>query len=278
MVDRKERPRTIIRPGMGTLHYWKDLWRYRELFYFLAWRDILVRYKQTVLGIAWSVLRPLVTMLTFALVFGRLAGLPSHGVPYPVMILSALLPWQFFASSFSEGSNSLVDNAGLLTKTYFPRMIVPASTLIVALLDFLICLVILFGIMVWFRIGVSFPILFLPVFLVFAVATSMGVSLWLSALTVKYRDFRHAVPFLAQVGLYLSPVGFSSVIVPEQWRIVYYLNPMAGVIDGFRWSILGASFPLYLPGLLISLSVTAAVILGGLAHFRKVERFFADVV
>jgi lipopolysaccharide transport system permease protein len=278
MGDRWKRPRMVIRPGMGPLHYWKDLWRYRELFFFLAWRDILVRYKQTTIGISWSVIRPLVTMLAFTLVFDRLAKLPSNGVPYPVMIFSALLPWQFFSSSFSEGSNSLVDNAGLLTKIYFPRMIVPASTLIVALVDFLISLLILFGIIAWYRMGLSLQFLFLPLFFVFAIATSMGVSFWLSALTVKYRDFRHAVPFLAQVGLYVSPVGFSSAIVPMKWRFLYYLNPMAGVIDGFRWSILGDAFPLYLPGLMVSIGIASMLLFGGMVHFRRVERSFADVV
>jgi len=278
MGDKEDRPRIIIRPGMGSRHYWNDLWRYRELFYFLAWRDVLVRYKQTALGVSWSVLRPLVTMLAFTLVFDRLANLPSNGVPYPLMIFSALLPWQFFASSFSEGSNSLVDNAGLLTKTYFPRMIVPTSTLIVAMVDFLISLVILFAIMAWYSVGPSAQVLCLPLFLVFAVATSIGVSLWLSALNVKYRDFRHAVPFLAQVGLYVSPIGFSSTIVPEGWRLLYYLNPMAGVIDGFRWTILGNAFPLYMPGILVSLGITGMLVFGGTVYFRKVERFFADVV
>jgi len=268
----------IIRPGMGPLHYWKDLWRYRELFYFLAWRDILVRYKQTAIGIFWSVLRPLVTMLAFTLVFDRLANLPSNGVPYPIMIFSALLPWQFFASSFSDGSNSLIDNAGLLTKTYFPRMIVPASTMIVAMVDFLMALIILFGIMVWYRVSPSVYVLYLPLFLFLAIVTSIGASLWLSALNVKYRDFRHAVPFLAQVGLYVSPVGFSSTIVPEKWRVLYYLNPMAGVIDGFRWTILGTAFPLYMPGLLVSIGITLLLMIGGLVYFRRMELSFADVV
>jgi len=278
MVDRAGRPRIMIRPGTGSLHYWKDLWRYRELFFFLAWRDILVRYKQTAIGIAWGVLRPLITMVVFTIVFDRLAKLPSNGVPYPVMVFSALLPWQFFASSFSEGSNSLIDNASLLTKTYFPRMIIPASTMIVAMVDFLISLVILSCIMAWYRVIPTFHVLFLPLLILFAMATSIATSLWLSALNVRYRDFRHAVPFLSQVGLYVSPVGFSSTIVPEQWRLFYYLNPMAGVIDGFRWSILGQAFPLYVPGILLSIAITTLLILGGVQNFRKMERSFADVV
>lgn len=268
----------IIEPGGGVRRYWRDLWNYRELFLFLAWRDILVRYKQTAIGIAWSVLRPFLTMIVFTIVFGTLAKLPSNGVPYPIMVYAAMLPWQFFANSLSESSNSLIDNANLLTKVYFPRLIVPAGSVIVALVDFFISLVILFGIMAWYRYLPDVRMLLLPFFLALAFLASFGAGLWLSALNVKYRDFRYVVPFLVQFGLYISPVGFSSAIVPEKWRMLYFLNPMVGVIDGFRWAILGDAFPVYWPGLLLSASLTMVMFVGGLLYFRNMERSFADVV
>lgn len=271
-------PEIIIRPGMSALHYWRDIWRYRELFFFLAWRDILVRYKQTVIGIAWSILRPLLTMLVLTIVFGRLANLPSNGVPYAIMVYTAMLPWQFFASSLSEGSNSLIDNANLLTKVYFPRMIVPAGPVIVSLVDFLISLVMLFVVMAWYHFVPGIRMLLLPCFLLMALLTAFGAGLWLSALNVKYRDFRYVVPFMIQFGLYISPVGFSSAIVPVTWRPIYYLNPMVGVIDGFRWAILGNAFPVYWPGILISMSLMILIFIGGLLYFRHMERSFADVV
>jgi lipopolysaccharide transport system permease protein len=274
----QEQQELLIKPGMGALHYWKDIWRYRELFFFLAWRDILVRYKQTAIGIAWSVIRPLATMLVFTVVFGTLAKLPSNGVPYPIMVYAAMLPWQFFANSLTESSNSLIDNANLLTKVYFPRLIVPAGSVIVGLVDFFISLVILFGIMVWYQYLPDIRILLLPFFLILAFLASFGAGLWLSALNVKYRDFRYVVPFLVQFGLYISPVGFSSSIVPEKWRLLYFLNPMVGVIDGFRWAILGDAFPVYWPGLILSASLTLLMFVGGLLYFRNMERSFADVI
>lgn len=274
----KEQPELLIKPGMGALHYWRDIWRYRELFFFLAWRDILVRYKQTTIGIAWSVIRPLATMLVFTIVFGKLAKLPSNGVPYPIMVFAAMLPWQFFANSLTESSNSLIDNANLLTKVYFPRLIVPAGSVIVGLVDFFISLVILFGIMAWYRFVPDIRMLLLPLFLVLAFLASFGAGLWLSALNVKYRDFRYVVPFLVQFGLYISPVGFSSSIVPEKWRMLYFLNPMVGVIEGFRWAILGDAFPVYWPGLALSASLTLVMFIGGLFYFRNMERSFADVI
>lgn len=273
-----EQQELIIKPGMGALHYWRDIWRYRELFFFLAWRDILVRYKQTTIGIAWSVIRPLATMLVFTVVFGTLAKLPSNGVPYPVMVYAAMLPWQFFANSLTESSNSLIDNANLLTKVYFPRLIVPAGSVIVGLVDFFISLIILFGIMVWYRFIPDIRMLLLPLFLLLAFLASFGAGMWLSALNVKYRDFRYVVPFLVQFGLYISPVGFSSAIVPEKWRMLYFLNPMVGVIDGFRWAILGDAFPVYWPGLILSTSLTVLMFVGGLLYFRNMERSFADVI
>lgn len=268
----------IIEPGGGVRRYWRDLWKYRELFLFLAWRDILVRYKQTAIGIAWSVLRPFLTMIVFTVVFGTLAKLPSNGVPYPIMVYAAMLPWQFFANSLSESSNSLIDNANLLTKVYFPRLIVPAGSVIVALVDFFISLVILFGIMAWYRYLPDVRMLLLPFFLALAFLASFGAGLWLSALNVKYRDFRYVVPFLVQFGLYISPVGFSSAIVPEKWRMLYFLNPMVGVIDGFRWAILGDAFPVHWPGLLLSASLTLLMFIGGLLYFRNMERSLADVI
>lgn len=273
-----EQNEIIIKPGMGALHYWRDIWRYRELFFFLAWRDILVRYKQTVIGIAWSVIRPLATMLVFTVVFGKLAKLPSNGVPYPVMIYAALLPWQFFANALSESSNSLIDNANLLSKVYFPRLIVPAGAVIVSLVDFMISCVILTGIMAWYRFVPDIRILLLPAFLLMAFLAAFGAGLWFSALNVKYRDFRYVVPFLVQFGLYISPVGFSSFIVPEQWHFFYFLNPMVGVIDGFRWAILGDAFPVNWAGFGISALLVLLVLVGGLIYFRRMERSFADVV
>lgn len=273
-----EQPEIIIRPGMGALHYWRDIWRYRELFFFLAWRDILVRYKQTAIGIAWSVLRPLLTMIVFTIVFGKLAKLPSNGVPYPIMVYTAMLPWQFFANSLTESSNSLIDNSNLLTKVYFPRLIVPAGSVIVSMVDFFISAVILGGLMVWYRFIPDMRILFLPAFFTMAFFASFGAGLWLSALNVKYRDFRYVVPFLVQFGLYISPVGFSSSIVPEEWRFLYFLNPMVGVIDGFRWALLGNAFPVNWTGLLLSVALTLLIFAGGLLYFRNMERSFADVV
>jgi lipopolysaccharide transport system permease protein len=274
----QEQPELLIKPGMGAIHYWRDIWRYRELFFFLAWRDILVRYKQTAIGIAWSVIRPLATMLVFTIVFGTLAKLPSNGVPYPIMVYAAMLPWQFFANSLTESSNSLIDNANLLTKVYFPRLIVPAGSVIVGLADFFISLVILFGIMAWYRYLPDIKMLLLPLFLALAFLASFGAGLWLSALNVQYRDFRYVVPFLVQFGLYISPVGFSSSIVPEKWRMLYFLNPMVGVIDGFRWVILGDAFPVYWPGLALSATLTLLMFIGGLFYFRNMERSFADVI
>jgi lipopolysaccharide transport system permease protein len=268
----------VIDANTPNIHYWRDLWHYRELFFFLAWRDILVRYKQTVIGLLWSVLRPFLTMLVFTVVFGKLAKLPSNGVPYPVMVYAAMLPWQFFANSLTESSNSLIDNSNLLTKVYFPRMIVPAGSIIVSLIDFFISFAILFGIMAWYRFTPDIRMFFLPAFLALAFIVSFGVGLWLSALNTKYRDFRYIVPFLVQFGLFISPVGFSSSIVPQQWRLYYFLNPMVGVIDGFRWSILGDAFPVYWPGLVISTLLSIGIFIGGVMYFRNMERLFADII
>jgi lipopolysaccharide transport system permease protein len=267
----------IIEAGRVEKNYWKDLWRYRELFYFIAWRDILVRYKQTVIGIGWSMLRPVLTMVVFTLVFGKLAKLPSEGAPYPVMVYAAMLPWQFFSNSLSEASNSLIENANMLTKVYFPRLVVPASSVIVGLVDFFISFLILALLMAWYGFGGTWRMIFLPLFLVLAFAASFGFSLWLAALNVRYRDFRYVIPFIVQFGLYISPVGFSSAIVPEQWRLLYSLNPMVGVIDGFRWAILGSA-SLHWPGFLLSATLSAVIVVTGFRYFRKTERVLADII
>jgi lipopolysaccharide transport system permease protein len=268
----------IIEAGRTESQYWKDLWRYRELFYFLAWRDIIVRYKQTAIGIAWALIRPFLTMVVFTIVFGNLAKLPSEGVPYPILVFSAMLPWQFFASALTECSNSLISNANLISKVYFPRLIVPASAVIVSFVDFLISGMILLGLMAWYNFVPNWRILTLPIFVMIAFAASMGAGLWFSALNVKYRDFRYIVPFIVQFGLYISPVGFSSNIVPEKWRLIYSLNPMVGVIDGFRWAILKGDTTLYLPGFLLSLLLVSLFCVSGIWYFRKTERTFADEI
>jgi lipopolysaccharide transport system permease protein len=268
----------VIEAGRAERHYWKDLWRYRELFYFLAWRDILVRYKQTTIGLAWALLRPLLTMLVFTLVFSKLAKLPSDGVPYPILVFAALLPWMFFANAFTEAGNSLISNANMISKVYFPRLVLPTSAVIVSFTDFLISAVIMAVLMVWYGYVPDWHIITLPLFILVAFAAAMGAGLWIAALNVKYRDFRYVIPFIVQLGLYISPVGFSSTIVPEQWRLLYSINPMVGVIDGFRWAILGGTTPLYWPGFLISLALVFTIFVTGIIYFRKTEKSFADVI
>jgi lipopolysaccharide transport system permease protein len=268
----------VIEAGRSELHYWKDLWRYRELFWFLSWRDILVRYKQTAIGVAWSVLRPLLTMIVFTIIFGRLAKFPSEGVPYPIMVFAAMLPWQFFSNSLSECSNSLIANANMLTKVYFPRLVVPASAVIVGLVDFFISLVIMAALMAWYGFAPDWRIVTLPLFLALAFLASFGFGLWFAALNVKYRDFRYVVPFVVQFGLYVSPVGFSSNVVPEKWRLLYSLNPMVGVIDGFRWALLGGRAEIYWSGFILSSGLTFLVFLLGVRYFRNTERAFADII
>ena len=268
----------VIEAGRAERHYWRDLWRYRELFFFLAWRDILVRYKQTVIGIVWALGRPLITMLVFTLVFSKLAKLPSEGVPYPILVFAALLPWQFFSGAFSGAGDSLISNAGMISKVYFPRLVIPTSAVIVSFVDFLISGIILVGLMIWYGFAPNMRMLALPLFIFVAFAAAMGAGLWIAALNVKYRDFRIIVPFVVQFGLYISPVGFSSNIVPEQWRLLYSLNPMVGVIDGFRWAILGGETQLYWPGFLLSLFLVLVMLVTGIIYFRKTEKTFADVI
>jgi len=268
----------VIEPGRSFRHYWRDLWQYRELFYFLSWRDILVRYKQTAIGVAWGILRPLLTMVVFTIIFGYLAKLPSDGVPYPILVFAAMLPWQFFSSSLTESANSFITNTNMLTKIYFPRLIVPASAVIVNLVDFLISFVLLGVLMAWYRFVPGWRVLTLPMFLGMAFLASFGLGLWLATLNVKYRDFRYVVPFIVQFGLYISPVGFSSGVVPGKWRLLYSINPMVGVIDGFRWAILGGNTRMHWPGFVLSLTVTLIVFLLAVRYFRATERKFADII
>jgi len=277
-AEAKKTKPLIIEAGQIERQYWQDLWRYRELFYFLAWRDILVRYKQTIIGVAWALIRPFLTMVVFTIIFNGLAKLPSDNAPYPILVFSAMLPWQLFANSLSECSNSLIANANLLSKVYFPRLIVPISAIAVSFVDFMVSGIILIGLMAWYNFVPTWRILFLPIFILFACLASMGAGLWLAALNVKYRDFRYIVPFIVQFGLYISPVGFSSGIVPREWQLIFSLNPMVGVIDGFRWAILGTNTKLNLVGLLISVAIVALLLLTGIWYFRKVERTFADVI
>jgi lipopolysaccharide transport system permease protein len=268
----------IIKAGKTEERYWKDIWQYRELFYFLSWRDILVRYKQTVIGIAWSVIRPLLTMIVLTIVFGKMAKLPSDGVPYPLLVFAAMLPWQFFSNAFSTASGSIVNNANLISKIYFPRLIIPTSAVVTSFIDFLISGIILAVFMVWYQFIPEWRILSLPIFVLMAFAAAMGVSLWITALNVKYRDFFHVIPFIVQFGLYISPVGFSSSIVPDKWRLLYSINPMVGVIDGFRWALLGGKSTIYWPGFLLSILIVGIVLLTGIIHFRKTEKTFADII
>ena len=266
----------IIEAGRAEKHYWNDLWKYRELFYILSWRDIKVRYKQTVIGAAWSIIRPLLTMIIFTIIFGRVAKLPTEGTaPYAIMVYAAMLPWQFFANSLSEASNSLIGNTNLITKIYFPRMIIPASSVIVSMVDFAISFGLMLVLMAWYRFLPPLQVLLLPFFLVMAFLASFGISIYITALNVKYRDFRYIVPFIVQFGLYVSPVGFSSSVVPQKWRLLYSLNPMVAVIDGFRWCLLGEQ-KLYLPGFVVSSAVIVLFCVLGIYYFRKTEKSFAD--
>ena len=268
----------ILEPGRAEKNYWRDLWRYRELFQVLAWRDCAVRYKQTVLGVAWAVIRPVLTMVIFTVIFGRLAKLPSEGAPYPLMVFAGMLPWTFFSTALADASNSLVSNSNLVSKVYFPRLIVPTATIAAAFVDFFIGLLILVVMMIWYQFAPSWQILLLPFFVFLAFLGSLGPSLWITAVNVKYRDFRYVIPFMVQFGLYVSPVGFSSSVVPEKWRLLYSLNPMVGIIDGFRWCILGGESKIYWPGFGLSVVVVASFLWLGIRQFRKLERAFADLL
>jgi lipopolysaccharide transport system permease protein len=273
----EDRHMVVIEPGKIEKQYWRDLFRFRELFFFLAWRDILVRYKQTVIGISWALIRPFLTMVVFTVVFGRLAKLPSEGVPYPILVMAGMLPWQFFASALSESSMSLVTSANLITKIYFPRLVIPTGAVVVSFVDFLISFAIFAGLMVWYQFLPPWSIVFLTVPSILAFAAAGGGGLWLAALTVKYRDFRYVVPFIVQFGTYISPVGFSSGIIPEKWQLLYSLNPMVGIIDAFRWSIIGTT-PFPFVSLSISAVTVSLLLATGLVYFRRTERAFADVI
>lgn len=268
----------IIEAGKPHRRLLKDLWNYRELFVFLSWRDILVRYKQTAIGMLWGVIRPLLTMMVFTVVFGKIAKLPSEGIPYPIMVFTAMLPWQLFATSFGESSNSLIGNVNLIAKIYFPRLIIPVSSIIVNVVDFFISFVLLLILMLFYNTLPDWRIIALPLLLLFVFLLSLGLGLWFSALNVKYRDFRYVIPFVVQFGLYVSPVGFSSTVVPAQWRFLYSLNPMVGIIDGFRWCLLKGQTALYIPGLLVSMLLVLAILVSGFLYFRKTEMTFADVI
>lgn len=275
----KSNDELVIEAHRVERQYWHDLWLYRELFHILAWRDLAVRYKQTVIGVAWALIRPVLMMVIFTVVFGRIAKLPSEGTaPYAIMVFAAMLPWQFFSAAFTESSNSLVQNANLISKIYFPRLIVPASSVITSLVDLLVSFVVMAGMMAFYNYWPDWRILLLPLFIALAFGAAIGVGLWLCALNVEYRDFRYIVPFIVQFGLYVSPVGFSSSVVPEQWRLWYSLNPMVGVIDGFRWAILRGEAQFYWPGLLISIGLTVVLCYSGTWYFRKMERGFADII
>jgi homopolymeric O-antigen transport system permease protein len=269
----------VLEPGRAERNYWRDLWHYRELFLILAWRDVAVRYKQTVIGVAWALIRPFLTMVVFTIVFGRLANLPSEGqAPYPIMVFAGLLPWFLFSGVLADASASLIGNANLISKVYFPRLVIPTTAAVVALVDFVINFVMLALIMAWYGFLPGWQIVFLPAFILLAILASLGPALWITALNVKYRDFRFLVPFIVQFGLYVSPVGFSSTVVPEEWRLLYSLNPVVGVIDGFRWCLLGGQSQLYWPGFLMSLGVVALFLWFGIRYFRATERTFADML
>lgn len=269
----------VIEAGRLEGHYWRDLWRYRELFRVLAWRDLSVRYKQTIIGILWALIRPLLTIFVLTVIFGRIAKMPTDGnAPYALVVAAGMLPWIFFSTGLSEASNSLIMNDKLITKVYFPRMIVPIAAVMVAFVDFLISFCILLGLMGWYRFLPDWRIVLLPLFIFLALFSSIGPSLWITSLNVKYRDFRYIIPFVVQFGLYISPVGFTSSVVPQPWRLIYSLNPIVGVIDGFRWCLLRGSSELYMPGLAASITVTAFFLWFGVRQFRKLERSFADLI
>ncbi len=272
-------PVLIIEPGRTEKNYWTDLWRYRELFLILAWRDIAVRYKQTIIGVAWAVIRPFLTMVVFTVIFGKVAKLPTEGsAPYALMVFAAMLPWSLFSTSLGEASNSLIGNERLISKVYFPRLIIPTATVVTAFVDFLISFGMLLALMMYYQFLPGWNMALLPLFMLLALLTSLGPGLWITAINVKYRDFRYVIPFITQFGLYISPVGFSSNVVPEKWRLLYSLNPMVGVIDGFRWCILGGESAIYWPGFLLSLTIVAFFMWLGISRFRKMEKSFADII
>ena len=273
------RAEIVIEAGRTEGNYWRDIWHYRELLYFLAWRDVLVRYKQTLIGIAWALVRPLLTVGAFTIVFNKVAGLEAPGsIPYPLLVYCAMLPWQFFSTGLSEAGTSLIGNANLISKVYFPRLIVPTSALVTSLVDLLIMLGLLVLLMAGYGYLPDYRVLALPIFIILAFGAAFGTGVWLAALNVKYRDFRYVLPFIVQVGVYISPIGFSTGNVPAEWRLAYSLNPLVGIIDGFRWSLLRGESPLSWTSLSVSVAVTIMMCVIGVWHFRRTERTFADVI
>jgi lipopolysaccharide transport system permease protein len=271
--------RTVITANKTLEDSGREFWEYKDLLYFLAWRDFKVRYKQTAIGVTWAVLKPLLTMIVFTIVFGKLAKLPVEGQSsYSIMVFVAMLPWYFFSSSLQESSLSIVNNAQMISKIYFPRIIIPIAPFFVNLIDFAISFLILLVLMTYYQTPLTLKVLYLPLFLMLSVIAALGVSLWIAALNVQYRDFRYIVPFILQFGLYISPIGFSSAIIPEQWRLLYNLNPMVGVIDGFRWCLLGTEINLYLPGLSVSITLSVLLLISGISFFNSRERKFADAL
>ena len=272
-------PTLVIEAGLAERHYWRALWRYRELFIVLAWRDVAVRYKQTIIGLAWVMLQPLASAAVFTIVFGKVAKLPSlEAVPYAVMVFAGLLPWQLISGSVSNAASSLTGNSGLISKVYFPRLIVPSSAVVVCLVDFAVGLLVMAGLMVWYQYMPDARVLLLPIFVLMAALAAIGPGLWIASLNVRYRDFRQVLPFLIQFGMYLSPVAYASAVVPEQWKLLYHLNPAAAVIDGFRWCLLRGAVPIYWPGFLLAWVVIVALLIVGVRQFRNTERTFADMV
>jgi len=281
MTDRipTDQDTVVIEAGRTERQYWRDLWQYRELFQVLAWRDVSVRYKQTVIGVVWAVIRPFFTMVILTVIFGRIAKLPSEGIaPYALMVLAGMLPWTFFSSALSDAGNSLISNANLISKVYFPRLIVPTATIVVAFVDLLVSFGIFLTMMVRYQFLPGWQIFLLPGFVFIAFLAALGPGLWIAALNVKYRDFRYVIPFIVQFGLYVSPVGFSSGVVPGKWRLLYSLNPMVGVIDGFRWCLLGGESRIYRSGFALSIAVIALFLWLGIRQFKKLEKTFADLI
>jgi len=279
VADRSTPPQLVLEAGRADRQYWQDLWRYRELLFILAWRDVSVRYKQTAVGIVWAFIRPFITLVVFTVVFGHIAKVQTNpNIPYALIVIGGLLPWTLFSTVLGDASNSVISNSNLISKVYFPRMIVPLATVLIAVIDFCVSLSILVALMIWYGFMPGWQILLLPAFVLLTVLASLGPAIWAAAIVVKYRDFRFVVPFALQFGLYVSPVGFPSSVVPEQWRLLYNLNPMAGIIDGFRWCIVGGESPIYLPGFLLGLGVTAFFLWLGISTFRRIERGFADMI
>lgn len=258
------------------MNYWSDLWGQRQLLIFLVWRDLIVRYRQTFVGLSWVLIRPLLSMIIFSLVFGKLAGLSSGDKPYPLLVFAGMLPWFFFSSAVSECTNSLSTNGALVGKIYFPRLIIPLSTITVSSVDYLVSCFLIIAVMLWYSEAPTWRLLTLPLLTIWVASLSFGLGVWFSALTVRYRDLRHLVPFILQLGIYISPVGYSATLVPERWLPLYSLNPMVGIITGYRWALLGSEFTAYVPGVAFSFSITLLLVWSGVRYFRKCEKTFVD--